>query len=382
MLGDGRRAAIVGIGETEFSRDIGRSERRIAVEVVKAALDDAGIAPADVDGVVSMTLESTDETELARNLGFGDLSFFAQVAGGGGAGAGMVGLAAMAVGARQAETVVVFRARNRSSGGRPWQQGRYMHEGQPWQVPYGMARPVDEIAAWSRRWLYERGIRREQLGAVALAFRAHAQRNPKAQMYGRPMSLDDYLAGRWISEPLCLFDCCLETDGAVALVVTTAERARDLWRPVVIVHAFAQGVSRQYQPMLNAWADDPLRGPADAAAAKLWSLAEVGPADVDVAQIYDAFSPLVLSTLEAYGFCERGSSGEFAASGELCWPRGRLPTNTSGGGLSEAYIHGMNLLTEAVRQLRGSSSAQVERAEVCFVSSAACAQTSSMILTR
>jgi acetyl-CoA acetyltransferase len=374
------KAAIAGIGETEFARDIGRSERVIACEAVLAALRDAGLEPADVDGVVCMDLEHTDETELSRNVGFGDLSFFAKLPGGGGGAAALVGLAATAVVSGQATTVVVYRARNRSSGARPWAAGTQFHEGAPWMAPYGLVRPVDEVALWSRRYLHDRGVTREQLGSVAVTFREHAHANPRAQMHGRALSLDDYMNGRWISEPLCLFDCSLESDGAVAAVVTSAERAADLAHPPVVVRGFAQGISRDYQPMLNGWAPDPLRQPSDVAAAELWRRAGVGPGDVDVAQIYDGFSPMVLKALESYGFCREREAGAFAAAGGLRWSGGALPTNTSGGGLSEANIHGMNLVAEGVRQIRGTSTRQVSGAEVSFVSSAAMAQTSALVL--
>lgn len=383
MLGaPDRRAAIVGLGETELARDIGRSERRIAAEAVKAALDDAGMAAAEVDGVVCMNIDSTDETELNRNLGFGELGFFAQLPGGGAGAAGLVGLAAMAIATAQAEAVVVYRSRRRASGPRPWTTGKHFHEGAPWMVPYGLVRPVDEMAVWARRYLWAHGTTREQLGSVALTFREHAQGNPRAQMEGRPLSMEDYLGARWISEPLCLFDCSLETDGAVAAVVTSLARAADLRQPPAVVQAWAQGISADYQPMLNAWAEDPLVQPSDAAAPRLWARAAVGPSDVDVAQIYDGFSPMVLKTLESYGFCKGGEAGDMIQAGELRWPGGSLPTNTSGGALSEGNIHGMNHIVEGVRQIRGTAGRQVAGAEVCFVSSAAIGQTSSLVLTR
>jgi acetyl-CoA acetyltransferase len=381
-MGRPTRAAIVGVGETEFARDIGRSDRTIACEAVKAALKDAGIAAEEVDGVVGMTMETTDETELNRNLGFGDLDFFAQIPGGGGGACALVGLASMAIVTGQAHIVVVYRSRKRASGPRPWTTGTQFHEGSPWMVPYGLVRPVDEVALWARRYLHTYGVTRPQLGSVAVTFREHAHANARAQMSGRPLAMDDYLQSRWISEPLCLYDCSLESDGAVAAIVTSVERAVDLPSPPVVVRAFAQGISRDYQPMLNGWTQDPIRQPSDTAAKTLWSRAEVGPDDVHVAQIYDGFSPMVLKTLDSYGFSGEGEAGQFVAEGALRWPDGKLPTNTSGGGLSEANIHGMNHIAEGVRQIRGTSSRQVDHAEVCFVSSAALAQTSSLILTK
>jgi acetyl-CoA acetyltransferase len=382
-LGDAIRdkSAIVGVGETEFSKNIGRSEREIACEAVAAALADAGIPASEVDGVVSFNDESNNETELARNLGFGDLIFWSRVASGGGAGAGTVGHAAMAVATGQAEVVVAFRSRNRGSGKRPWSTGPL--EWQGFTQPNGLVRPVDEIAMVTRRYMHEFGVTREQLAEVALAFRAHAHNNPRALMGGRPLDLETYLSARWISEPLCLFDCSLETDGAVAVVVTSAERARDCSHPAVYIHSFAQGQPRQYQAMGNFHAEDPLWGCQDVTAQALWARSELGPADVDVAQIYDVFSILVLECLESYGFCKRGEAADFCRGGALRVDTpGGLPVNTSGGSLSEAYVHGYNLISEGVKQLRGTSPNQVDDARVCLVASAACAPSSAVLLRR
>ena len=234
-----------------------------------------------------------------------------------------------------------------------------------------------------RRHMHEYGTTREQLAEVALAFRAHAQRNPGAAMHGRPLTLDAYLDARWISEPLCLFDNCLESDGAAAVVLVSAERARDLPQPPVLIHAGAQGLPRQHNLMAAYFSDDPLRdGPSSAAAPLLWSRADVGPADVKVAQLYDAFSPLIPLSLEGYGFCARGEGLPFTEGGALEWPAGRLPVNTSGGGMSEAYVHGINLVSEGVRQMRGTSTSQVDGAAACLVTSGEGVPTSALLLRR
>jgi acetyl-CoA acetyltransferase len=198
-------------------------------------------------------------------------------------------------------------------------------------------------------------------------------------MHDRPLSRDEYLAARWVSEPLCLFDNCLETDGAAAVVVCRADRARDGRQPPAYVHAWAQSLPRQHQTMTNFFVDDPLRGPAWACADRLWSRADIGPGEVDVAQLYDAFSPLVLLSLEGYGFCGRGEAGAYTDDGGL-EVGGRLPTNTSGGGMSEAYLHGFNLITEAVRQVRGTSTAQVPGARWSFATSGEGVPTSALLL--
>jgi acetyl-CoA acetyltransferase len=188
------------------------------------------------------------------------------------------------------------------------------------------------------------------------------------------------MEARWISEPLCLFDNCLETDGALAVVIVSAERARDLRRDPVWIHSFAQGMHRQHQTMTNYFCDDPLRGPAWSAAKRLWDNSDLKPEDVSVAQIYDAFSPLIPLSLEGYGFCGRGEGASFTDGGALEWPSGRLPTNTSGGGMSEAYVHGFNLILEAVRQIRGTSTNQVEDCQATLVTGASGVATSALVL--
>jgi acetyl-CoA acetyltransferase len=375
-------AAIVGIGHTEFSKDIGRPERTVALEAITAALDDAGISPREVDGLVKFSLENTMEVEIVRNLGIPNLTYFSDVAYGGGAGCGAVGHAAMAIATGVASTVVVWRARNRGSGGRPWAtRGTNRVGGEfAWFLPWGLSRPVDQIAMLTRRHMIEFGSTQEQLGAVATAFREHAQRNPFAMMQ-KPMTMDDYLAARWVSEPLRLFDCCLESDGALALVMTTPERAKSLKHPPVLVRAASQGLGPDHLVMANYFTANPMETPARFAAQELWRLAGMGPEEIDCAQFYDAFSPLVVISLEEYGFCKPGEGGPFAGEGNLRLG-GALPSNTSGGSLSEAYVHGMNLILEGVRQVRGSSTSQVEDCNSVLVTSGNGVPTSSLVLRK
>jgi len=200
------------------------------------------------------------------------------------------------------------------------------------------------------------------------------------------MSMEEYLSSRMVSEPFRLFDCCLENDGACAVVVTTAERARDLRKPAVSVLATAQGAPRgfghgQYSNV-GMPDDDYASAGARKVATRLWARAGLAPADIDVAEIYDHFSGLVLLSLEDFGFCERGEGGPYVASGMLAWPDGSMPTNTHGGSLSEAYIHGLNHVVEGVRQLRGHSTCQVTGAKTCLVTSAAGVPTSALVLGR
>jgi acetyl-CoA acetyltransferase len=375
--------AIVGIGATEYAKAIDRPEKRLALEAILAALDDAGIDPAEVDGLGSYRMETTEEIEIARNLGARDITWFSQVGYGGGAGCAVVGNAAMAVATGQCHVAVAWRSRKRgAAAARPWAGVRgTVYGNQQWSRPFGLLRPVDEIAMLTRRYLHEFGATRDHLANVVLAVRAHANRNPAAMMHAKPMTRADYHAARWISEPLCLFDNCLESDGAGAVVIVRADRARDCPTRPAYVHAWAQSIPRQHQTMTNYFNDDPLVGPSYACADLLWRRSQVGPADVDAAQLYDAFSPLILLSLEGYGFCGRGEGAAFAEGGAIELG-GRLPVNTSGGGLSEAYVHGFNLIIEAVRQIRGTSTAQVPGAEVSLVTSGEGVPTSALLLVK
>lgn len=375
-----RAAAIAGIGQTEFSKNIGRPERTVALEAIRAALHDAGLEPRDVDGLVRFDMESTSEVEISRNLGLPNVRFFSEIAYGGGAGCGTVAHAAMAIATGQATVVVCWRARNRGSGGRPWAAtGAGVPGDAQFTTPYGLVRPVDQIAMLARRHMHEYGTTSEQLGAVAVAARKHAIRNPNALMRG-PMTIADHQASRMISDPLRKFDCCLETDGALAVVVVSAERARDLRQPPAVVLSACQGMGPEHVVMTDYYGPHFLQTPSTWAARDLFAGAGVRPEDVDCAQFYDAFTPLVLLSLEEYGFCKPGESGPMAATGALEWPNGSLPANTSGGGLSEAYVHGFNLILEGVRQIRGTSTSQVEGCELCLVTSGAGVPTSALLL--
>ncbi len=376
--------AIAGIGQTAFGKQLPESELELACQAVLRALEDAGIERSEVDGLASFTQESNSEVELARNLGLSDICYFSQVGYGGGAGPGVIGNLAMAVATGQCNVGVAWRSRKRASGAvrRPWSKsGSALLEeiAVNYTRPFGIIRPVDEIALLARRYMHEYGATREHFANVALAQRAYANNNPDAMMHAKPMTREDYMAARWIARPLCLFDNCLETDGALAAVIVRADRARDCRHKPVYVHAFAQGFHAQHQTMQNFFCDDPLRGPSWVAARRLYQQSDIQPADIDVAQIYDAFTPLIPLSLEGFGFCARGEGAAFTENGNL-QPGGALPTNTSGGGLSEAYVHGFNLLTEGVRQLRGSAHNQVDGAATCLVTGGEGVPTGAVIL--
>ena len=378
------RTAIAGIGQTAFGKGLEDSELSLACQAIKAAIDDAGLKPSDVDGLVMYSMENGREVEIARNVGLGDVTYFGEIGYGGGAGCGTVGHAAMAVATGQCRAAVAWRARKRASkASRPWANVSARITGQfQWTRTFGLLRPADEIAMLTRRYMHEYGATRDHLANVAIAFRKHANRNPNATMKDKTLTREQYMSARWISEPLCLFDNCLETDGALAVVIVATDRAKDLQQRPVYVHSFAQGIPRQHQLMTNYFCEDPLLGPSWACAGLLWDRSDFKPKDLRVAQIYDAFSPLIPLSLEGFGFCGRGEGAAFTNGGALEWPNGRLPTNTSGGGMSEAYVHGFNLILEGVRQMRGTSTSQVEGAESCLVTSGEGVPTSALLLRR
>ncbi|MEU9732474.1 lipid-transfer protein [Streptomyces sp. NPDC048002] len=376
-----RRAAIAGIGATEFSKDSGRSELRLAVEAVRAALDDAGLAPADVDGLVTFTMDTSPEITLAQASGMGELSFFSRVHYGGGAACATVQQAALAVAAGVAEVVVCYRAFNERSGRRfgsgvshrePSAEGAALG----WAMPFGLLTPASWVAMSAQRYLHTYGLTPEDaFGPVAVTARRHAARNPAAHFHGRPITLADHAASRWIAEPLRLLDCCQETDGGQAVVVTSLDRARGLRHPPAVVAAAAQGAGRGQEQMTGFHTGDLTALPESAVVARqLWRAAGLGPADIDVAVLYDHFTPFVLMQLEEYGFCGRGEAAHFVAA-DL------LPLNTHGGQLGEAYLHGMNGIAEAVRQLRGTSVNQVPGAARALVTAGTGVPTSGLVLT-
>lgn len=377
------KAAIAGIGQTRFGRGLVPSERELACIAIDAALKDAAIDPAEVDGLSCYTLEATRDFDLVRDLGLGPIHFLAQVSHGGGAGPGTVGMGAMAIATGQARVVVAWRARKRSAAGsRVWAQSApILDDHWKWSRPSGLLRPVDEVAMLARRYAYEYGDIAPALAEIAVTLRRYACANPAATMYGKPISADDYFASRMVADPLRLFDNCLESDGAVAVVLVAADRVRHRATPPVLVEAFAQGLAPGHQSMADFHRHDPLVGNSAVTAAKLWSQTRLGPSDIDVAQFYDAFSPLLLFSLEAYGFVPRGAAADFITAGGI-GPDGRLPCNTAGGSLSEAYLHGMNLVVEAVRQLRGEATTQIPNARVALVTGCDVTPNGALLLRR
>ena len=380
-------AAIVGIGATEFSKASGRSELQLACEAVTAAIADAGLAPGDVDGMVSFTAESSAEIHVARNVGIGDLTFFSRIGYGGGAAAATVAHAAAAIHAGLADVVVCWRAFNERSGERYGlgQANRPMdtnadRAAYSWMTPFGLSTPAQWVAMFAQRYLHDYGATSEDFGRVAVLDRKHAATNPHAWFHGRPITLEEHQASRWISEPLHLLDCCQETDGGQALVVVSAERAKDLPHPAAVVVGAAQG-SGEDQHMMTSYYRPSISGIPEMGLVgdQLWQQSGMRPEDMDAAILYDHFTPFVLSQLEELGFCGRGEAKDFIADGHLELD-GSLPTNTHGGQLGEAYLHGMNGIAEAVRLVRGTSVNQPGAVDHVAVTAGTGVPTSGLVL--
>jgi len=380
-----QNVAIAGIGATEFSKNSGRTPLSLAVECVKAALDDAELTPADVDGLATFTMEENEEIAVQRFLGIEALTFFGRVHYGGGAACGTVQQAALAVSAGIADVVVCYRAFNERSGRRFGRAQPSLGEVEAptnWYVPFGLATPAAWVAMFARRYMHLYGATSEDFGRVAVADRKHAARNPEAWFHGQPITLEDHQASRWICEPLHLLDCCQESDGGVALVVTSLERARDLAPPPAVVRAAAQGTAR-HQEMMTSYYREEIAGLPEmgVVARQLWQQSGLTPADCQTAILYDHFTPFVLVQLEELGFCGPGEARDFIAGGRIELG-GALPINTHGGQLGEAYIHGMNGIAEAVRQIRGTAANPVPDVENVVVTAGTGVPTSGLVLSR
>jgi 17-hydroxy-3-oxo-4-pregnene-20-carboxyl-CoA lyase len=375
------RAAVAGIGQTRYAKAMGRSEIDLALEAIRACCADAGLPTSAIDGFVSYHIEQVAEVDLMTALGLPELRFMARTPSGGGGAASILGLAALAVASGTADCVVAFRARNRSKrasygadpnqGGRPWAKaGTRLSDFRQWHYPFGVAAPAHEFALIARRHMHVYGTRAEHFGLQAVAQRFHASRNPDALLRDA-ITLDDWRSSRPIAEPIRLFDCSLENDGAAAVLVTSLERARDLRQPPAVVLAQAQFGAPIHTQLDEFFATTAAFGERDGGAVdagrRLFGAAGIIPADVDVALIVEPFTVAVPLALEQYGFCGRGEGGPFIESGATRWPEGGLPVNTHGGSNGEAFIHGVNHLPEAVRQLRGTACNQVPNAQIAFV---------------
>lgn len=378
-------AAIAGIGVTEFSKKSGVSELSLAAQCIKAACDDAGLDPAEVDGLVSYTLDSTDEIEVARAVGTGDLKLFSKINYGGGAAVGTILQAVMAVATGTAKNVVCYRAMNGRSGRRMGQgvsgdivSSDLIHWS--WYMAYGMLTPASWIALVANKYMHRYGVTEEDLGRVAISQRNYAQTNPRAFGYGKPLTMEDYLASKLIAEPLRLYDCCQETDGGCAILITSTEHARDLKQKPAVIRGVVQASTRGQEQMTSFYREELEALPEMEMAGRLvYEQSGLGPEDIDAACLYDAFTSEIIMQLESFGFCKRGEGKDLVRDGALDID-GRLPNNTHGGLLSEAYIHGMNNIAEAARLIRGSSTNQPKSVNNVLVSSGVGVPTGAMIL--
>jgi acetyl-CoA acetyltransferase len=364
------KAAIVGVGQTEFSKNSGRSELQLAAEAVKAAIDDAGLTPADIDGLVTFTQDDNDELDLMRSVGISQTRWVSRTPFGGSGSAATVQHAAAAVISGMADAVVIFRAFNERSGRRFGQPAKVQLAPLNLYLPFGLDTPAKMYSLWFQRYMDTYGLSNADFGLYSVQARKYAATNPRAWFYKRPITLDDHQNSRWIVEPILrLLDCCQESDGGVAVVVTSESRARDLAHPVVRVAAATYANLRDSGIIFNYFHPDLARfTEAEAVAESLYATAALQPSDIDVAMLYENFSPVVFYQLEAFGFCGHGEARDFIADGNIAID-GAIPVNTHGGLLGEGYIHGVNNIIEAVRQLRGTAANQVDGARNALVAS-------------
>ena len=387
------KSSIVGIGQTEFSTNSGRSELRLALEAILAAVEDAGLEANDIDGLVRYTWDKTTEAAIVNALGLPHLTYYGETEFGGVNCCGAVAQASAAIEAGLASCIVFYRTLNARSGVRYGRGERVLSEEDGWLVsrqpeppgdvysaPFGLLVPGQHHALYAQAYKGHYGLTDDQftdmMGTIAVTQRAYANRNPRALLRDRPLTMDDYRAGRIITAPLRIYDYCLETDGAMALVIVSQERARTLRARGVDVLAAGQFIHPGSAPMYLYARDTHSLVPPEAGQ-RLFARAGLRPADIDVAMLYDATSIMVPLALEDFGFIGRGEAHDFLTSGGMA-PGGRLPVNTHGGLLSEGYFHGLNTIAEAVRQLRGDSPNPVG-AETAFVTLRGA---SSMILGR
>jgi acetyl-CoA acetyltransferase len=366
-------AALVGLGMTDLGKVFGQSSTTLAAEAVRRAVGDAGLELSDLDGLmVSAGIKQDVGVGLAAVLGLGELSMLTQLNAFGATAGVMVAQATQAIAAGAATTVACVFAdaplRPERSAGSSWRSpGRAAAAPRGlagWSLVSGAVNPNILYALCARRHMETYGTTSEQLGEIAVAQREWAAGNPYAQ-HRDPLTIDEHQASRWIAEPLHLLDCCLVSNGAVAVVVTSAERASHLARPPVHVWGYGQAHAPRRMHAGSQWG---LVTPGARSGPQAMSMAGIGVADVDVAELYDCYTYTVLVSLEDYGFCAKGEGGAFVADGNL-GPGGKLACNTGGGQLSAYYMWGMTPLSEAIIQARGDGGArQAPRNDVVLVS--------------
>lgn len=357
--------AITGVGETQYMRGTDRTALSLQLEASLRAIEDAGLKPSDIDGLIPYGLGAVAE-DIATNFGIEDLRFSATTPMGGASAVAAIQCAVAVVQAGICNHVLLSLGRTGFSGGRIGARVQQMPQFRvvgEFEMPSGAIAPAQLYAVMARRHMELYGTTSLQFAEIAVSTRHNASLNPNATMR-KPITVEDHQASRMISDPLRLLDCSLESDGGAAVVVSAAERARDLRQPRVLVMGVAEG--HPDSPSVITQRPDITRFGLAKAAPRAFAMADVAPDDVDVAEIYDCFTFNVLCQLEDAGFCKKGEGGPFVASGAIRLG-GRLPINTHGGLLSQAHMAGMNHIVELVRQLRGEAAAQVPDAEIGVV---------------
>jgi acetyl-CoA acetyltransferase len=363
--------AVVGIGESQYFKrgEATDSEFVLTLRAILAACADAGVDPTQVDGFASYSNDRNEPSRLAAALGCQELTFSnMQWGGGGGGAAAAVANGAAAIATGLADCVVAFRGLAQGQFGRFGQGARIPAISGPmaYTIPYGLMSPAQMFAMKVVRFMHEHGVRQEALRAISLAAYRHAQSNPRAVMYGKPLTAEKYDGSRWIVEPFHLYDCCLENDGAAAILMVPAERARDFPHKPVYVLGAAEGSQFRADAAAHNTPDYASSG-FKTVAPRLYRTARVKPSDVDVLQSYENFTGGVLMSIVEHGFCAPEAVNEFFTLENFSAPGGKLPLNTSGGNLAECYMHGLGLALEAIRQVRGQSCNQVPDVDVSMM---------------
>lgn len=376
MTSKAHEACIVGIGQTEFSKKSGRSEQQLAAEAILLACKDAGVNPHDLDGMITFDIDHTREMDVMRSLGCRDVDFTMLTTQGGASSVATIVNAKKAIEAGFCDLIVIWRAMNERS------QYRY---GQPvvtlspdangstfmeWCYPFGAQTPASWEVLLNGPYLHKYGVTSEDLGRIAVLFRKAAATNPAAWFYEKPITLEDHQSSRWIVEPtLRLLDCCQESDGAVAIIVARRERARDLRQLPVHILSAEYSFLFNHELVSDYYQGDITRAEnSERVTQKLIASGGVAPKDTNVAMIYDNFTPQILRQLEGFGFCGLGEAKDYVADGHLEL-NGKTPLSPNGGLMGEAYIHGLNNITEGVRQVRGEAANQVQNVETVFLGS-------------
>jgi len=368
-----RQAAIVGIGQTEFSRNYGRSEQQLAAEAVLAAVRDAGLSSSDIDGMLTFTLDPSDEVDVMRNLGVKEIKYSQRLPQGGAASVTTLVHAKNAVESGMCDVMVIWRAMNERSNYRfgqpmvtidPYAKSSTFVE---WCLPFGAQTPATWEALSSGPYLHRYGVTSEDLGRVSVLMRKHAATNPAAWFFEKPITLEEHQQSRWIVAPwLHLLDCCQESDGGVALVVTRMDKAKDLAQKPARIIGAEYSFLYNHEIISDFYQGDLTRlEVSERVTERLTRSAGIAPCETDVAMIYDNFTPQIMRQLEAFGFCGPGEAKDYIADGNMELD-GKTPLSPNGGLMGEAYIHGMNNITEAVRQIRGTAANQVANLETAF----------------